>query len=110
MAIDAFRMRPVLGNISGGLSGPAIKPLALKAVWDVYGAVKIPIIGVGGIMTGIDAAEFMLAGASCVQVGTMNFVDPASTERVLEELKEYLKKQKIDDVKSLIGKAHDKTR
>ena len=78
MAVSAEEMKPLLGNIIGGLSGPAIKPIALKAVFDVHKKVKIPVIGMGGIMTGEDVAEFLLCGASCVQVGTANLADPSS--------------------------------
>jgi len=104
MAVDAEEMRPLLGNITGGLSGPAIKPMALKAVWDVYNKVDIPIIGIGGIMTGTDVAEFMLCGASAVQVGTANFVDPASQSRILKEFIAYLRKKKLNKASDLIGK------
>ncbi|NQT32455.1 MAG: dihydroorotate dehydrogenase [Candidatus Omnitrophica bacterium] len=104
MAIDAEAMKPVLGNVVGGLSGPAIKPMALKAVRDVYKNVKIPVIGMGGIMTGIDVAEFMLAGARAVQLGTTNLVDPSSYERILGEFKAYLKRKKIKKAASLVGK------
>ena len=104
MAIDADGMKPLLGNVLGGLSGPAIKPMALKAVWDVYNSVRIPVIGIGGIMTGRDVAEFMLAGASAVQTGTANLVDPASYGRILKEFEEYLEKQGIKKAASLTGK------
>lgn len=104
MAVDANSMTPVLGNITGGLSGPAIKPMALKAVWDVYNSVKIPIIGIGGIMTGIDAVEFMLCGASAAQIGTANFVDPDAYTRILTEVKDYLKKKNIKNVNDLVGR------
>jgi len=104
MAVNAETMKPVLGNVVGGLSGPAIKPMALKAVRDVYNSVNIPVIGVGGIMTGVDVAEFMLCGASAVQVGTANLADPAAYDRVLEEFTEYLKRKKIEKAGSLTGK------
>jgi dihydroorotate dehydrogenase (NAD+) catalytic subunit len=104
MAVDIEEWKPVLGNVTGGLSGPAIKPMALKAVWDVSRKVKIPVIGIGGIMTGLDAAEFMLCGASAVQVGTVNFVDPDAHARILKEFKEYLKKKKIKKAQDLVGK------
>jgi dihydroorotate dehydrogenase (NAD+) catalytic subunit len=104
MAVDAEEMKPVLGNITGGLSGPAIKPMALKAVWDVYNSVKIPIIGMGGIMTGTDVAEFMLCGARAVQVGTANLVDPGRYDGILEEFKAYLKRNKIKKASLLTGK------
>ena len=104
MAIDAERMRPVLGNVTGGLSGPAIKPMALKAVHDVYKSVKIPVIGMGGIMTGLDAAEFMIAGASCVQIGTANLADPTSYKHILKEFKTYLEKKRIKKARDLTGR------
>jgi dihydroorotate dehydrogenase (NAD+) catalytic subunit len=104
MAVDAQTMRPKIGKVIGGISGPAIKPLALKAVWDTFHAVRIPIIGIGGIMTGTDVAEFMLCGATAVQVGTANFIDPSSAERILSEFTEYLSQKKITDLASLIGK------
>lgn len=103
MAVDAENMKPVLGNIVGGLSGPAIKPMALKAVRDVYNGVKIPVVGIGGVMTGIDIAEFMLCGATAVQTGTSNLVDPVSYNRILKEFKDYLRKKK-KSAKSIIGK------
>ena len=103
MAVDAETQKPILGNIVGGLSGPAIKPMALKAVRDVYKKVKIPVIGIGGIMTGTCVAEFMLCGASAVQVGTANFTDPKIYEKILKEFKEYLKRKKIKAAKDLVG-------
>ncbi|KJJ84511.1 dihydroorotate dehydrogenase family protein [Candidatus Omnitrophus magneticus] len=104
MAIDAETFKPLIGNISGGLSGPAIKPMALKAVWDVYKSVKIPVIGIGGIMTGIDVAEFMIAGARAVQIGTVNFVDPGAYGRILKEFGDYLDRKKIKKSEELIGR------
>jgi dihydroorotate dehydrogenase (NAD+) catalytic subunit len=104
MAVDAETMKPVLGNVVGGLSGPAIKPMALKSVMDVFNNINIPIIGVGGIMGGICAAEFMLCGASAVQVGTANFTDPGAQASVLKELEAYLRRKKIKRAKDLIGK------
>lgn len=103
IAVDAYERKPVLGNIVGGLSGPAIKPLALRAVWDAYQKIKVPIIGIGGIMKGTDVAEFMLCGARAVQIGTANLVSPDSYERILGEFKEYLKGQDIEDAGSLVG-------
>ncbi len=103
MAIDIETARPRLANITGGLSGPAIKPIAIKMVWDSYNAVKIPIIGVGGIMNAEDAIEFMLAGATAVAVGTANFVNPLSISEVIDGIEEYLKRKKINDVKEIIG-------
>jgi len=104
MAVDISTMKPRLGGITGGLSGPAIKPLALKCVRDVYSSVKIPIIGSGGIMRAEDAVEFILCGASAVQVGTANFVNPRAPLEILEGIKKYLKKKKIKNVESLVGK------
>lgn len=103
MAVDLKTRRPVLANVTGGLSGPAVKPVALRMVWQVANAVKVPVIGIGGIMTGTDALEFMLAGASAVQVGTANFLDPAASERIASEMEQYLVENGISDVKELIG-------
>lgn len=103
MAIDAEKRKPVLSTITGGLSGPAIKPVALRMVWQVARAVKIPVIGIGGIATASDAIEFMLAGATAVQVGTANFVDPQATVKIIAGLEEYLSRHKITDVGELIG-------
>jgi dihydroorotate dehydrogenase (NAD+) catalytic subunit len=103
MAVDAETRRPKLGNVTGGLSGPAIKPLSLRAVWEVSKKIGIPIIGVGGIMNCKDAVEFILAGASAVQVGTANFVDPAIPSEIVKGLEVYCKKHKIDDISSLVG-------
>ena len=104
MAVDISTMKPRLGNVTGGLSGPAIKPLALKCVWDAYSAVNIPIIGMGGIMTANDAIEFILSGASAVQIGTANFVDPKAPIEIIEGIKKYLKEKKISSIKNLVGK------
>jgi dihydroorotate dehydrogenase (NAD+) catalytic subunit len=90
MAIDADTMRPVLGNITGGLSGPAIKPVALRMVYEVSRAVAVPVIGMGGIRSGRDAAEFILAGATAVMVGTATIADPLACVRIIDELKSYL--------------------
>jgi dihydroorotate dehydrogenase (NAD+) catalytic subunit len=103
MAIDADTRRPKLARIVGGLSGPAIKPVALRMVWQVARAVAVPVIGVGGIMTGEDAVEFLLAGATAVQVGTANFVDPTSTMRVLDGLAEYCVRHSVGRVSDLVG-------
>jgi len=103
MAIDLDRRRPVLANVTGGLSGPAIKPVALRMVWQVARCVKLPIIGIGGIMNGRDALEFMLAGASAVQVGTASFLDPGAAQRIANEMEQYLIERKIESVSSLIG-------
>lgn len=103
MAIDLERRRPVLANVTGGLSGPAIKPVALRMVWQVAKAVKLPIVGIGGIMNGRDALEFILAGATAIQVGTASFLDPGAAQRVAQEMERYLAEQKIPSVASLIG-------
>ena len=103
MAIDAKRRRPVLARCVGGLSGPAIKPVALRMVWETYNAIDIPILGMGGISTGQDAVEFMLAGASAVAVGAANFVDPAASLHVLEGIVAYCSENGIVDVNELIG-------
>ncbi len=103
MAIDLNRRKPVLANITGGFSGPAIKPVALRMVWQVARAVKLPIIGIGGIMNAIDALEFILAGATAVQVGTASFINPAASQTVAEGMEEWLTKNGVADVKSLIG-------
>jgi dihydroorotate dehydrogenase (NAD+) catalytic subunit len=104
MAIDVRCRRPRLANCTGGLSGPAIRPVAVRMVWQVARAVKLPIIGMGGIMNGEDALEFMLAGASAVAVGTANFVNPRATIDVAEEMAMLLRDQGVDDVKEIIGK------
>lgn len=103
MAIDIKTRRPALANITGGLSGPAIKPVALRMVWQVSRAVSIPIIGIGGITSATDVVEFLLAGATAVQVGTANFMSPAASQRIAEDLERYLHENGIHDVKELIG-------
>jgi len=103
MAIDADRRRPMLARVVGGLSGPAIKPVALRMVWQVARAVQVPVVGMGGIMDGTDAVEFLLAGASAVAVGTANFVDPAATIRVLDGIEAYCQRQGVARVADLIG-------
>jgi dihydroorotate dehydrogenase (NAD+) catalytic subunit len=103
LAVDARTRRPRLGAGFGGLSGPAIKPIALRMVYQVAKAVKIPVVGMGGIATGEDAAEFMIAGATAVEVGTATFWDPASPARIARELGEFLKEQKIQQVSELTG-------
>jgi len=105
-AIDAQTRKFKLANKTGGLSGPAIKPVALRMVWQVAQIVKIPVIGIGGIMTGEDAIEFFLAGASAAQVGTANFVDTQAPVRIVEEIKEYLDKHKTGNYRELIGKVN----
>ena len=103
MAIDLNRRRPVLANITGGLSGPAVKPVALRMVWQVARAVKLPIIGIGGIISATDALEFMLAGATAVQVGTANFLSPGIAQKIVQDMERYLAENGIKDVKELIG-------
>lgn len=103
MAIDIETRRPKLANIIGGLSGPAIKPVALKMVWQVARSIKLPVIGIGGIMTYKDTIEFMIAGASAVQVGTANFVDPAVTEKIIDGLKLYCEQKSIKAIKEITG-------
>lgn len=103
MAIDAERRRPVLSTVTGGLSGPAVKPVALRMVWQVANAVKVPVVGMGGIMNATDAIEFILAGAAAVQIGTANFIDPQVCEKVLEGIEDYLIRHKINSVKEIIG-------
>ncbi|SKA07723.1 dihydroorotate oxidase B, catalytic subunit [Trichlorobacter thiogenes] len=103
MAIDLERRRPVLANITGGLSGPAIKPVALRMVWQVARAVKVPVIGIGGIMSATDALEFILAGATAVQVGTASFVNPGAAQEIAEGMEQWLAARGIADIKSLIG-------
>ncbi|TAJ10728.1 dihydroorotate dehydrogenase [Marinilabiliaceae bacterium JC017] len=103
MAIDAETKRPLLSTITGGLSGPAIKPVALRMVWQVTQVVKIPIVGMGGIMNAEDAIEFMLAGASAVQIGTANFVDPMVGSNVIDGIKEYLERKGMNSAKELVG-------
>ena len=103
MAIDARTRKPLLARVVGGLSGPAVKPVALRMVWQVHQAVKVPILGMGGIATGLDAVEFMLAGATAVAVGTANFMNPRATIEVIDGIESYCKEQGIDDVCQLIG-------
>jgi dihydroorotate dehydrogenase (NAD+) catalytic subunit len=103
MSIDLNKRMPHLKNITGGLSGPAIKPIALRMVWQVVKRVSIPVIGIGGIMTAGDALEFLVLGAKAIQVGTANFINPHATIDILEGMQNYLKKYKIKDVNDLIG-------
>ncbi|MDD2962228.1 MAG: dihydroorotate dehydrogenase [Muribaculaceae bacterium] len=103
MSINTETMKPYLSTITGGLSGPCIRPIAVRMVWQVSNAVKIPVIGLGGIMNGRDAIEFILAGATAVQLGTANFVDPTITIKVIDYISDYLQRHKIEDVKSIIG-------
>lgn len=103
MAIDLQKRRPVLANITGGLSGPAIKPVALRMVWQVARAVKVPLIGIGGVMNATDALEFILAGATAVQIGTANFLTPAASQQIAAEMEQWLVDNRVGDVKELIG-------
>lgn len=103
MAIDAERKRPVLSTITGGMSGAAVKPIALRMVWQVARAVKIPVIGLGGIMNWKDAVEFMLAGASAIQIGTANFIDPCVTLKVIDGINDYLERHGHKSVGEIIG-------
>ena len=103
MAINAETRRPVLSTVTGGLSGPAIKPVALRMVWQVAKAVKIPVIGIGGISSATDAIEFLLAGASALQVGTANFTDPQTTVKIIAGIEDYLHRHKIAEVRELTG-------
>ncbi|MCF6342328.1 MAG: dihydroorotate dehydrogenase [Bacteroidales bacterium] len=103
MAIDARSRRPKLSTVTGGLSGPAIKPIALRMVWQVYNAVKIPVSGMGGIMNAEDAIEFMLAGAASVQVGTANFIDPEATIKIIDGIEAYCRQQGVKRVSDMTG-------
>lgn len=103
MAIDAERRRPLLSTVTGGLSGPAVKPIALRMVWQVAKAVKIPVIGLGGIMNATDAIEFFLAGASAIQIGTANFIDPATCVKVIDGINDYLDRHHYSSVQEIVG-------
>lgn len=103
MAIDTDKRTPILSTVTGGMSGPAVKPIALRMVWQTARAVKIPVIGLGGITNWRDAVEFLLAGATAIQVGTANFIDPAVTEKIIDGLDEYLEKYKFQSVQDIIG-------
>lgn len=104
MAIDIESRKPKLSTITGGLSGPCIKPIALRMVWQVYHAVQIPIIGMGGICNWQDAIEFILAGATAIQVGTYNFIDPTASVKIVDGIEAYLERHKINSVNDLVGK------
>lgn len=103
MAINAETRSPELANVTGGLSGPAIKPVALRLVWEVYKSVSIPIVGMGGIMTATDAVEFFITGASAIAVGTANFVNPQASMEVVKGIHAYLKNANMKSMKELIG-------
>jgi len=102
-SLNNEKMRPYLSTITGGLSGACIRPIAVRMVWQVANAVKIPVIGLGGIMNGRDAVEFMLAGATAVQIGTANFIDPTTTIKVVEYIEDFLIRHKMNSVEELIG-------
>jgi len=103
MAIDAERRKPILSTITGGMSGPAVKPVALRMVWQTAKAVKIPVIGLGGICSATDAIEFLLAGASAIQIGTANFIDPSISEKVIDGIADYLQRHGFNSVQDIIG-------
>ncbi|MFA6831058.1 MAG: dihydroorotate dehydrogenase [Bacteroidaceae bacterium] len=103
MAVNAEKRKPLLSTVTGGLSGPAVKPIALRMVWQVSKAVNIPIVGLGGIMNGLDAIEFMLAGATAIQLGTANFIDPTVSNRVIDEIQDYMIRHHVSDINDLIG-------
>jgi dihydroorotate dehydrogenase (NAD+) catalytic subunit len=103
MAIDIETRRPKIGNITGGLSGPAIKPVALRMVWQVAQTVKVPVVGIGGIMTATDALEFLIAGAMAVQVGTANFINPHATTDIIDGIETFMMERNISDISDIIG-------
>lgn len=103
MAIDIETRRPRLANITGGLSGPAVKPVALRMAWEVFRAVKVPVIGMGGIMNGRDAMEFILAGATAVAVGTAHFMNPVASVQVIEGMEDYMREKRVSQIRELIG-------
>ena len=106
MAINAETRKPLLSTVTGGLSGPAVKPIALRMVWQVSQAVKIPVIGLGGIMNATDAIEFFLAGASAIQVGTANFIDPLATVKIIDGIDQYLNRHHFNSINDIIGCLH----
>ena len=97
------RRKPVLSTVTGGLSGPCVKPVALRMVWQVAKKVRIPVIGIGGICSATDALEFLMAGASAVEIGSANFVDPSVTQKVVDGLEAYCRQEGIADIKEIIG-------
>ncbi|MDR3060218.1 MAG: dihydroorotate dehydrogenase [Prevotella sp.] len=103
MAIDINKRRPVLSTVTGGLSGPCVKPVALRMVWQTFNAVKIPVIGMGGISSWQDAIEFILAGSSAIQIGTHNFIDPTISVKVVDGIREYLDRNNIGSINELVG-------
>ncbi|MDP2942244.1 MAG: dihydroorotate dehydrogenase, partial [Candidatus Omnitrophota bacterium] len=103
MAVDVDTKRPILGNIVGGLSGPAIKPIALRMVWEVFKKIRIPVIGMGGIMDSDDALEFIIAGASAIEIGTANFVNPKAAVEIAGGIEAHMRENKIKNMRGLIG-------
>ena len=103
MAVDVERMKPVLSTVTGGLSGPCIRPIAVRMVWQVAKAVSIPVVGLGGIMNGHDALEFLMAGATAVQLGTANFIDPCASVKTLEEIEDFCSRHGVKDIHEIIG-------
>ena len=103
MAIDAERRKPLLSTVTGGLSGPCVKPVALRMVWQVAKVVKVPVVGLGGIMNATDAIEFLLAGATAIELGTANFIDPAITVKVVDGINDYLDRHGFKSVHEIIG-------
>lgn len=103
MAVDVERMKPLLSTVTGGLSGPCIRPIAVRMVWQVAKAVKVPVIGLGGIMNGRDALEFIMAGATAIQVGTANFIDPAVSVRIVDEIREFCDRHGVADLSEIRG-------
>ncbi|MBC2478268.1 dihydroorotate dehydrogenase, partial [Clostridium beijerinckii] len=103
MAVDIYNRKPIFNNVTAGLSGPAVKPVALRMVHQVAKAVEIPVIGLGGICSGKDAIEFMMAGASAIQIGTVNFVNPMAGKEIIEKMESFLKDQGIKDINEIIG-------
>ena len=103
MVIDVKSRRPVLANKTGGLSGPCIRPIAVAMTWEAAKNVKIPVIGIGGIMDAKDALEFLIAGASAIQVGTANFMNPSASTEILQGIGDFMKKEKINNLKEIIG-------
>ena len=103
LAIDPYKRKPIFNNVYAGLSGPAVKPVALRMVHEVSKAVSIPVIGLGGISNGIDAIEFMMAGARAVQIGTINFVNPMAGKEIIEEMEAFCKEQGIKDINEIVG-------
>lgn len=103
MAIDINKRKPILSTITGGLSGPCVKPVALRMVWQTYNAIKVPVIGMGGISSWQDAIEFILAGSSAIQIGTYNFIDPTISVKVVDGIKNYMDQHNIKEIKDLVG-------